>query len=235
MSSRNPAEPQPVRRVEVLQVIKTTGVTGTGEDDSPVREVDQFFTMEGEFLFKLDRWNPETVELKPADFRWPGLDEEGRVRAVADYLEELSSEVSLQPEHRRFRGVFVQRLARLFREMTEKLYTKPTAVPERDPRVLVEGKPTSVFSARCSLARENEPLATTFHEFCGQMFLDVLRAEQEGKKGWDSEECRAGMLHDLMEHVENGRWIGAANFCAFMWNLDRVAEEKKGCPDGPSI
>jgi|GEM_PF-1970417 len=242
-----PAEPQPVREVEVLQVIKTTGLTGNGDDDDPVRTVDQFFAMDGKHLFKIDRWDEEKKEPEPVYIRWPGLDEEGRVRAVADLLDSLSRDPAIDLRHPRFRGDFVRRLARLFREMTEKLYAKPETGPEQDPSVVLKEDPIhvhgpkSVFAARCDLARRDESLATTMHEFCGEMFLDVLRAEKDGKEGWDDPQQRDFLMHELHVHAEQGKWVGVANFAAFLWNLDREwqaererKEKEEGCQGEPS-
>ena len=49
-----PAEPYPVRSIEIMQVVRTTALAGRGTEDNPSRIVEQYWLLEGKLLFKKD-------------------------------------------------------------------------------------------------------------------------------------------------------------------------------------
>ena len=52
----DPASPFPVRHAEIVEVLKTVSVYGKGIEDNPIREITQYWTLEGKMLLKIDPW-----------------------------------------------------------------------------------------------------------------------------------------------------------------------------------
>lgn len=51
---RQVTEHRPPERVEVLKVIKIRAIRGNGSEGSPIRNVDVYYSLDGEFLFEID-------------------------------------------------------------------------------------------------------------------------------------------------------------------------------------
>lgn len=52
-------EKQELRRIDTVEkvtLIKITGITGIGINPDPIREYDEYWTQEGQFVFAVDHW-----------------------------------------------------------------------------------------------------------------------------------------------------------------------------------
>lgn len=54
MSESN-VEHRPPDSVEIVKLIKIKAVRGNGSESNPVRRVELYYTLEGEFLYEIDR------------------------------------------------------------------------------------------------------------------------------------------------------------------------------------
>jgi hypothetical protein len=66
---------------------------------------------------------------------------------------------------------------------------------------------------------EAEALGTLVEDFSNVMHADLDKKLGEGRSGWDEPEAREQFIAEALVHINRGDWIGAANFCAFLWNL----------------
>ena len=162
-SPGEPRGPRPVRQVELIKVVKTTAVTGNGIDGTdPVREIEQYFTMDGEHLFTRDRW----------------------------------------------------------------------AEGQKSPDPVPDPKAQEYAGALHDLTQADAALGFVTYDFTTAMALDLLRADREGKEGWDSIAEYTLFMEELLAHIERERFVGAANFCMFLWHLKQ--KEVEACQDAPS-
>jgi hypothetical protein len=61
--------------------------------------------------------------------------------------------------------------------------------------------------------------------FLVKMLTKLLEKHKEGYRGWENSDNKVEFEKRLFNHALNGDMVDAANFAAFIWNIDRGEEE----------
>jgi hypothetical protein len=67
---------------------------------------------------------------------------------------------------------------------------------------------------------EEDALLMLVERFSMAMEDELTDKAAEGRGGWYDPEAKEQFIAEALLHINRGDWIGAANYCAFLWNLE---------------